>query len=102
MKQTGLGIIATLLSASSLIPLVYETVIKRSTRSINYLYTGIGFAAQIFWLIYGIINKDGPLVALSLYLMVVYIAITISKFHYEKNKTDMQSQLKHKYSRHTN
>lgn len=96
MKQTWVGFAATLLSASSLLPLIYETIVKRSTNSINYLYTGLGVLAQFFWLSYGISNKDLPLIILAIYLICVYLSIAIAKFHYEKKGSNIISQLKKK------
>jgi len=96
MKQTWVGFAATLLSASSLIPLVYATIIKKSTHSINYFYTGLGLLAQFFWVAYGLVNKDVPLIILACYLICVYLAITVAKFHYEKKGVDAHSQLKKK------
>jgi len=96
MKYAWIGFAATTISALSLLPNVYTATIKQNTHSINYLYTTLGFLAQVFWIVYALINKDYPVILLASYLMMVYIVISTSKWHYERTGQDVYSQLEGK------
>lgn len=94
MRNSWIGFLAIITSALSLLPTVYTVVKNKSTHSINYLYTGIGFLAQLFWIIYALLNKDLPLSLLAIYMMIVYITISYHKWYYERTQQDVYSQLK--------
>jgi uncharacterized protein with PQ loop repeat len=96
MNYTWIGFIATFISAVSLLPTVYTTVVAKSTHSINYMYVALGFLAQITWAIYAIFNKDWPVLILAIYLMIVFVIIATSKFTYEKKGLDVHSQITRK------
>lgn len=94
MKFVWVGYMATTLSALSLVPSVYTAVVKKSVHSTSYSYLIIGMLGRIFWLLYGFINRDWPIVVLSMYLIVVFITIGIAKIYYEANKKDVLSKTK--------
>ena len=96
MKGTWIGFVATTISALSLLPVVYNTAIKKTTHSINYIYIMLGFLAQVFWIVYAVINKDYPLILLASYLIIVYTIISTSKWYYEKTGQDVHSILTNK------
>lgn len=96
MKLVWMGYTAMILSVISLLPALYKTVIEKNTHSYSYLYIIIGFISQLCWLIYSIENKNYPLGLLAIYLMIVFLAMTISKWYYEKTHQDVYSKLKKK------
>ena len=99
MKIVKVGYTATILSALSLLPTLHTTVIKKSTRSLNYYYLLLGFVAQILWIIYGYVNRDYPLLILATYLISIYTMLAIFKFKYEINKEDQFSVLEKKLNK---
>lgn len=94
MKYVWFGYLATFLTALSLIPTVYTSTLKKSTNSISYAYILLGFLAQFCWLIYGIYNKNYPVLSLAIYLMVVYIIIFVAKWHYETTGQNLLARAK--------
>ena len=93
MKYVWLGFTATAISALSLLPTLYNIVIKKNTYSIHYCYLFLGLLAQICWFIYGIINKDTPLIMLACYLIFIYTVSITYKYKYEKNDEDLYSKM---------
>lgn len=93
MRNTGIGFLATSLSAISLLPMVFNTAVKKNTYSINYFYVLIAFIAQIVWFTYGFVNKDTPLIILSLYLLFVFTIVGFSKWYYERTEQDVHSKM---------
>lgn len=96
MKYELIGALATFISAISLLPAIFNTTIKKTTHSINFLYLLFGFIGQIFWLIYGIANKSYSIISLAIYLSIVYTIMAFSKWYYEKYNKDVYSQLEKK------
>ena len=95
MKYIWLGFLGSIVAASSLLPTMYTVIKQKSTHSINYLYIALAFFAQLIWFLYSFLNKDFPLLFLSVYLMIVYIVILFNKWYYESTNQDVYSKLKH-------
>lgn len=93
MKSVYIGFVATIISAASLLPTLHTVVNKKSTRSINYLYLALGIVAQLLWFLYAMLNRDWPVLFLSIYLLSVYLVIGYTKYKYEKNGEDEYSIL---------
>lgn len=94
MNYQVIGFIAAFFTALKIIPNLYNVVIKKNTNGFSYAYMGLGFVAQICWLIFAIYNNNRPLTITSLYLLTCYTILTIFKYHYERNKLDTLSQIK--------
>lgn len=96
MKYKLIGYTAAIVSAISLLPMIHKTTIEKSTHSISYLFTILSILAQILMIYYTSINKDYPMLLLSVYLLIINIIITISKWYYEKTGQDVHTKLKNK------
>jgi len=96
MKYENLGYTATIVNMFSILPLVFNAAVKKSTHTINYLYIYSAIFAQVLWFIYAKINDDKPLLFLATYLIIVFVVMGISKWHYERTGQDVHSQLKNK------
>lgn len=94
MKYKWIGYTATIISALSLLPMIHKTTIKKSTHSISYLFTFLSILAQILLIYYTTMNRDFPMLFLAVYLLIINVIITISKWYYEKTGQDAYTKLK--------
>jgi uncharacterized protein with PQ loop repeat len=93
MKLVWIGFLAVALSSISLVPALLDATVKKSTHSINYLYIILAIAGRVLWLYYGIASKDVPLTLISIYMILVFVIIVVSKWHYERTGQDVHSKL---------
>lgn len=95
-KIVYIGLLATFLTCLAQVSNLYTTIIEKSTHSLNYYHLILSLFSQIFWIIYGILNKDLPVLLLGIYLVIVFLILSITKFIYERKKLDVFSKLQEK------
>lgn len=81
-----IGYLGTIFSALSILPNVYNAVVKKKTVCFSYFYMILGLIAQICWFIFAIFTKNIPHLIISIYLFICYILIILYKKYHEKNK----------------
>lgn len=94
MKYQLIGYTAAIISALSLLPMIHKTTIEKNTHSISYLFTFLSILAQILFIYYTSLNKDYPMLFLAVYIFIINVIITISKWYYEKTGQDVYTKLK--------
>jgi len=78
-----IGIMAGILSMSSLVPQLYKTYKTKLTRDLSIKWMLISLSAHALWLTYGMANSITPIIMTSVY-MITMTAILI----FMKNKYD--------------
>ena len=79
------GWMATILSTISIFPQTVKAIKTGSTRDISWLWLILFVLATITWSLYGVIERDGPIIVTNVILLLNAITITSIKI---RNRRD--------------
>ena len=79
-----LGLFAGVLTTSSLIPQVIKLYKTKKTRDISLAWTLMLTIGILFWLVYGILLKDMPLIFANVSGLLFSLAVLVGKLIYRK------------------
>ena len=74
-----LGLAEAILTTTSFVPQVIKTVSTKKTRDISLLMYIILITGVSFWLVYGLIIKDLPIIVANLVIFVLAMIVLIIK-----------------------
>ncbi|MFB2531054.1 SemiSWEET family sugar transporter [Paracoccus sp. p4-l81] len=79
-----IGYLAVLLSTVCFLPQAIKTLRHRATRDLSLTGLILLLANVSCWLIYGLLNKDMPLILANLVTVTMIAATLGAKIHYER------------------
>ncbi len=79
-----LGYFAGVLTVSSFLPQVIRTWQTRQTRDLSLGMFGLLVAASSFWIIYGIVKRDWPVVATNVGMVALNGALAVAKLRFDR------------------
>ncbi len=78
-----MGIIAGGLTTTSLVPQVIKTYKSRSAADLSLKMFSLFSLGVLLWLIYGIINKDLPIILANLFTLALALTLLFFKFRFK-------------------
>lgn len=78
-----MGIIAGILTTTSLVPQVIKTYKSRSAEDLSLRMFSLFSVGVLLWLIYGIINKDLPIILANAFTLVLALTLLFFKFRFK-------------------
>ncbi|HAT03489.1 MAG TPA: hypothetical protein DCS29_01790 [Candidatus Magasanikbacteria bacterium] len=79
-----IGLLAGVLTTASLVPQVLKVYKTRLTRDVSLAWTGMLTVGIFFWLMYGLILRDIPLIFANVSGFIFSLAVLIGKMMYRK------------------
>jgi MtN3 and saliva related transmembrane protein len=79
-----IGIVAGILTASSLIPQVVKTIKEKKAEDVSILMLFTLQAGIILWIVYGIKRDDFPIIITNSFSLLVNITMVVLRFKYKK------------------
>lgn len=78
-----MGIIAGGLTTTSLVPQVIKTYKSRSAADLSLKMFSLFSLGVLLWLIYGIINKDLPIILANVFTLALALTLLFFKFRFK-------------------
>lgn len=82
-----IGISASVLTATSLLPQLVKICKEKNAEDISFYMLGILFAGVALWIYYGFLKKDMIIVYSNAVSLLLNVAIVIASIHYKKKKS---------------
>lgn len=79
-----IGLLAGVLTTASLIPQVTKIYQTKKTRDVSLYWTLMLTVGIFFWMIYGIILRDFPLIFANVSGLIFSFAVLVGKLMYKK------------------
>jgi MtN3 and saliva related transmembrane protein len=79
-----IGLLAGILTASSLIPQITKTLREKKADDVSLVMLFVLQAGLVLWIIYGIKRNDLPIIATNCFSLLVNIFMVILRFKYHK------------------
>ena len=78
-----MGLVAAVLTTSSLVPQVHKTWSKRSTKDISLTMYLAMFLGVVLWLVYGIYHESVPMILANFITAVLIFIMIVLKLKYK-------------------
>jgi MtN3 and saliva related transmembrane protein len=78
-----MGIIAGGLTTTSLVPQVVKTYKSRSAADLSLKMFSLFSLGVLLWLIYGVINKDLPIILANAFTLLLALTLLFFKFRFK-------------------
>ncbi len=85
MNPTTIGLVGGLLTTIAVIPQIYRSWRTRHVRDISLWQPLLLSVGMVFWLWYGIILNDLPLIAANIISLALNITLVVFKFRFAGN-----------------
>jgi MtN3 and saliva related transmembrane protein len=82
------GIAAGILTAASMMPQVIKTIKTKKADNVSALMLIILITGVIFWIIYGILKKDLPIIFTNSFSLLVNITMLCLRWKFSSSKHD--------------
>jgi MtN3 and saliva related transmembrane protein len=79
-----IGLMAGILTASSLIPQLVKTIKEKEAEDISIWMLLVLLSGIILWIIYGIKREDFPIIATNSFSLLLNIIMIIARIKYKK------------------
>lgn len=79
-----IGLVAGVLTASSLIPQVIKTLKEKKAEDVSLIMLFVLQSGLIMWIIYGIKKNDMPIIATNCFSLLVNITMVVLRIKYRK------------------
>lgn len=84
VSRQSVGIMAAIIGAIAILPLLHRVTFKRYTKCIGYLWLGLRLLTSVLWLYYGLSNRLLPNIIAGSIATIAFIYLIILKAWYEK------------------
>ena len=79
----ALGLVAGLLTSTSLLPQLIKTYKEKKAGDVSFFMLIVLLAGVLLWIYYGILKDDIPIIATNCVSVVLNIAVTVLKLKYK-------------------
>lgn len=86
MKTQIIGLIAGVLTATSLLPQLIKTIRERKADGVSLLIFIILMAGTGLWVCYGILRDDFPLIITNAFSFLLNLVMLVLKMKYSRNR----------------
>ena len=78
------GIIAGVLTASSMLPQVIKVFKEKKAEDISLLMLIVLLSGISLWIVYGVMRKDMPIIATNAFSLLVNLVLIVLRIKYKK------------------
>ena len=83
-KTEWVGIIAGILTASSMLPQVIKVLKEKKAENISLLMVFVLISGVCLWIVYGVMRKDLPIIATNAFSLLVNLVLMVLRIRYKK------------------
>jgi len=83
-KTEWVGIIAGVLTASSMLPQVIKVLKEKKAEDISLLMLIVLLSGISLWIVYGVMRKDLPIIATNAFSLLVNLVLIVLGIKYKK------------------
>ncbi|HVK97962.1 MAG TPA: SemiSWEET transporter [Flavisolibacter sp.] len=87
------GLIAGLLTASSLLPQVIKIVKDKSAEDVSPGMLVVLMLGVASWIVYGILREDLPIIITNSFSLLLNITTQVLRYKYTKKNSELESKL---------
>ena len=94
------GYLAAATLLSTLIPQIIKTIKKKKVDDISYVFVFLQVLTSIFFLIYGLLLKENPLIIANSLLLIQTLLMLFLKITYTKRRVSLSEENSNKLNLH--
>lgn len=85
MNETTIGIIAGILTSTSVIPQLVKTIKEKKAEDISPVMFIVLFCGTSLWAYYGVLREDWPIIITNAFSTLLTTVMLFLKFRYRKS-----------------
>ena len=85
MNEQAIGTIAGVLTSTSLLPQLLKIIKEKKSENISVFYLLILFAGLAFWIWYGLLRTDWPVIVTNVVAILINISTLVAGLYYKSS-----------------